>query len=209
MDGATHPRLPIAVLASGSGTNLQALIEAVSEPEYGAHIAIVISDRPDILALQRATAAGIESVVVPWTEFDSRADFTVAVCDAAAAAGADALVLAGFMRILGKEAMVRFPNRILNTHPALLPSFPGAHAIADALEYGAKVTGVTVHFVDEEVDHGPIIYQEAITISSRDDASTLGEKIQAIEHRVYPEVVDSFCRGELAVDGRNVTWRLP
>ncbi len=199
-------RLPIAVLASGSGSNLQALVDACAAPDFGATVTVVIADRPEIRALYRATAAGIPARVVPWQDFANREEFTTAVCDAAAASGAEVLVLAGFMRVLSGVAMERFPNRILNTHPSLLPSFPGAHAVEDALAHGVKCTGMTIHFVDEQVDHGAIVYQEAVAVHPDDTAASVTARIQAIEHRAYPQVVRALAAGKLRVEGRIVSW---
>lgn len=193
----TDSRYPIAVLVSGSGSNLQAIIDAAEKPGYAAEIVVVISDRPDVKALDRASIAGIATEVVAWRDFTSRDDFTAAVCDTAERRGAAALILAGFMRVLAPVAIERFPNRIVNIHPSLLPSFPGAHAVQDALDHGVTVSGVTVHFIDEEVDHGPIIYQEAIPVLADDDEATLHARIQEVEHRVYPDVVDALGRGAL------------
>lgn len=200
-------RLPIAVLVSGSGSNLQAIIDASSDPLYAAEIAVVISDRPDVFALRRAGDAGIPTAVVDWRSATDRASFSAAVCDVADAHGAGLLVLAGFMRILAPNAIARFPNRIVNTHPALLPAFPGAHAVPEAIAHGVKITGVTIHFVDEEVDHGPIILQVPVAVEDGDDEVTLQKRIQAVEHEVYPVVIDAFARGRLRVDGRSVTWK--
>jgi len=197
---------PVAVLVSGSGSNLQSLLEAAARPGYAAEIVVVISDRPGVLALERAATAGVASVVVPWGDFDDRDRFTEAVCDVAADHGARALVLAGFMRILAPPAIRRFPNRILNVHPALLPSFPGAHAVPQALAYGVKLSGVTVHFVDEEVDHGPIISQEAVPVLENDDEASLHARIQEAEHRLLPAALDALARGTLRVTGRHVVW---
>lgn len=202
----TDSRYPIAVLVSGSGSNLQAIIDSAEKPGYAAEIVTVISDRPDVKALDRASTAGIGTEVVSWSDFDSRDDFTAAVCDTAVRHGANALVLAGFMRVLAPIAIERFSNRIVNVHPALLPAFPGAHAVRETLAHGVTVTGVTVHFVDEQVDHGPIIYQEAVPVLPDDDEATLHARIQEVEHRVYPEVIDAFGRGDLMVEGRRVIW---
>jgi formyltetrahydrofolate-dependent phosphoribosylglycinamide formyltransferase len=191
---------------SGGGSNLQALIDASAHPDYGAEIVVVISDRPGVRALERAEEAGVPAVVVDWADHTDRDSFTKAIGDAAAAHGASALILAGFMRILGPDAIDRFPHRIINTHPALLPAFPGAHAIPDALAYGVKVSGVTIHFVDEEVDHGPIILQEAVSIVDGESEASLQARVQAIEHRAFPQVVDAFARGLITVDGRAVRW---
>ena len=200
--------LPIAILVSGSGSNLQAILDESSrDPDFGAQPVIVISDRPGVAALERAQQAGVATAVVDWTDYDSREAFTAAVCDTAQQADAEALVLAGFMRILSPEAVDRFPNKILNTHPALLPAFRGANAIGDALAAGVKVTGVTIHFVDEEVDHGPIIAQQTVPVYPHDTEGSLRQRIQAIEHMLYPDVVKALARGELMVDGTHVTWQ--
>ena len=199
-------RFPIAVLVSGRGTNLQAILDAAGLPGYAAEIAAVISDRPGVQALDRAAAAGVPTEVVAWSDFPDRDSFTTAICDAAERHGANALILAGFMRILAPVAIARFPHRIINTHPALLPAFPGAHAVTEALRHGVKLSGVTIHFVDEQVDHGPIIYQEAVPVHADDTDDTLQARIQAVEHLRYPEIVDAFAAGRLSVTGRVVAW---
>ena len=193
----TDSRYPIAVLVSGSGSNLQAIIDAAEQPGYAAEIVVVISDRPDVKALDRALTAGIATEVVAWSDFDSREAFSAAICDVVDHHRAEALVLAGFMRVLAMIAIERFPHRIINIHPSLLPSFPGAHAVRDALAHGVTVSGVTVHYVDEEVDHGPIIYQEAVAVLPDDDEATLHTRIQEVEHRIYPGVVDALGSGAL------------
>jgi phosphoribosylglycinamide formyltransferase-1 len=198
--------LPIAVLISGGGTNLQALIDAERSSTRGYRIVVVISDRPSVAGLERAAAASIATEVVDWGDFASRASFTDAICDTAEGHGAAGLVLAGFMRVLAPRAMERFPHAIINIHPALLPSFPGARAVPSALEHGVSLTGVTVHFVDEQVDHGPIIAQEAVRVLPGDDVDSLHARIRAVEHRLYPRIVDAFGRGELRVEGRHVRF---
>jgi phosphoribosylglycinamide formyltransferase-1 len=195
--------IKIAVLASGSGTNLQALIDA---PDLGAEMALVVSDRPDAVALERARKAGIDSKVLPYGDYASRAEFGAAIEEAAEDAGAEALVMAGFMRVLDAGIVRTFRDRILNIHPSLLPAFPGAHAVDQALQHGVKITGVTVHFVDEEIDHGPIIAQRAVPVLPGDDRDSLHARIQVEEHDLYPRVVSAFARGEIVVDGRKVTW---
>ena len=197
---------PVAVLVSGSGTNLQAILDAAGEPGFDAIVVVVISDRPAVKALERARSAGIPAVVVDWGDHPDRASFSAEICDEAERHGARALVLAGFMRILASEAMRRFPDRIINVHPALLPAFPGAHPVPQALQHGVKVTGVTVHFVDEQVDHGPIIVQEPVAVLPDDDEATLHARLQEVEHRLFPQVVDALGRGSLHVDGRRVSW---
>ena len=199
--------LPVAVLVSGSGSNLQALLDASrTDPGFGARIVVVISDRPGVAALGRAADAGVPAEVVSWGDFNEREEFSMAVCEAAQRHGAEALLLAGFMRILSPEAIDRFPNRIINIHPALLPAFAGAHAVPAALAHGVKVSGVTVHFVDAEVDHGPIIAQRAVAVEPGDTEETLHARIQREEHRLFPEVVKAFAAGRLRVEGRHVIW---
>ncbi|HVR32774.1 MAG TPA: phosphoribosylglycinamide formyltransferase [Acidimicrobiia bacterium] len=191
------------MLVSGSGTNLQALIDGADD-RAGYEISVVISDRPGVRALDRARDVGIPTAVVAWT--GDRRTFTHAVCEAAVGADAAALVLAGFMRILGAEALRRFPDRILNIHPSLLPAFPGSTPVADTLAHGVRVTGVTVHLIDERVDHGPIVSQEAIAIDAADTEFTLHQRLHEVEHRLYPEAVSALARGRLKVEGRRVVW---
>lgn len=191
--------IDFAVLASGAGTNLQAILD------HGVPgLRVVISDVPGARALERAVEAGISTMTVPHT--GDRSLFTRKVCDAAAEHGAEALVLAGFMRVLGSEAIDRFPHRIINIHPSLLPSFPGVNAVARALAHGVTVTGVTVHFVDEEVDHGPIIAQRVVPVLPGDDERTLHARIQEVEHDLFPRVVSAFLKGEVEVEHGRVVW---
>ena len=189
----------MAVLASGMGSNLEVLIG-----DQRLQIVAVISDRGNAPALAGASAAGIPCSVVGWKGNQSL--FTSEICRAAEEQKVEALVLAGFMRILGGEAIHRYPLRIVNVHPSLLPAFPGAHAIEYALAAGVKVTGVTVHFVDEEVDHGPIICQETVEVYPDDDVASLHARIQKVEHVVYPEAVAALAEGRLTVSGRKVLW---
>jgi len=195
----------VVVLASGSGTNLQVLID---DPSPSWSVVGVITDRPAVRALERAATAGIETVVVDWGDYESRVTFTAAICDVVDEMGADLIVLAGFMRILEATAIERFPNKIINVHPSLLPAFPGAHAVRDALNYGAKVAGVTVHFVDEHLDHGPIIRQEAVPVLAGDDEDSLHGRIQIEEHRLLPAVVTALARDEYEVAGRTVKGKV-
>jgi phosphoribosylglycinamide formyltransferase 1 len=165
---------------------------------------LVISDVGYCRALERAREASIETAVVPYG--GDRAGFTREICDLADRAGVEALVLAGFMRILGPEAIARFPYRILNVHPSLLPAFPGVDAVGQALRAGVQVTGVTVHFVDERVDHGVIIAQLAVPVHPGDDEVSLHGRIQVREHEVYPRVVRALVEGRLLVDNGKVIW---
>ena len=181
------------MLASGSGTNLQVLID---NPDIRPHIAIVVSDVPSAYALTRAEAAGIPIGVVKWDDHADRTAFSSELADVVEASGAKGVVLAGFMRILAPSFVDRFPNRILNVHPSLLPSFPGGRAVESALEHGVKLTGVTVHLVDHLVDHGPILAQVAVPVEDDDTVESLHERIQAEEHLLYPRIV------EMLIDGR-------
>ena len=197
-----------AVLISGSGSNLQAILDARSaDPLFPAEPVVVISDRHGAGGLLRATAAGVPIEVITWADYPSREAFTSALCDALDRFGVELVVLAGFMRILSTEAVERFPDAILNIHPALLPAFPGAHGVEEALAFGVKQTGVTVHFVDEQVDHGPIIAQQAVPVLDTDTAETLHARLQAIEHQLYPECVAAAAAGRLSISGRTVVWK--
>jgi phosphoribosylglycinamide formyltransferase 1 len=188
----------IAVFASGSGTNLQALLD---DPVIRPWVALVVSDRPEAYALERARAAAVETLVLDLRAADV---FDEGLIEPLRGHRIDVVVLAGFMRVLGSAFVDAFDGRILNVHPSLLPSFPGAHAVADALVYPAKVTGVTVHLVDEEVDHGPIVFQEAIAIRDDDVWDTLEPRVHEIEHRLLPAAVRALVEGRLKVEGRRV-----
>lgn len=194
--------LRVGVLLSGSGSNLQAILDAAEPAEYS--VVVVVSDKADAPGLDRARRAGVEAVHVDPAAHDGREGFNAALVDALRRRNVQLVCLAGFMRILAPNFVRAFANRVLNIHPALLPAFPGAHAVRDALSWGAKVTGTTIHFVDEEVDHGPIVLQEAVGIVPGDDEQSLHERIKAVEHRLYPEAIRLFHRGRLRVEGRRV-----
>lgn len=198
-----RPHIDIAVLASGSGTNLQALLET---PSVLSHIAIVVSDRSEAIAVSRARDFGIATSVVAWSDHPDRDTFSTAIADIVENSGAKGVVLAGFMRILSPSFIDRFPDRILNIHPSLLPAFPGAHPVHNALDHGVTVTGVTVHFVDEKVDHGPIVAQVPVAVEDGDTVESLHARIQVEEHQIYPQVVEAFVQGRIAVEGRRVRW---
>lgn len=198
--GARGMETRIAVLASGAGTNLQALLE---DAVVGPRIRLVVSDRADAKALRRAEDASVRAVHLDPAAHASREAYDLALQELLRAE-ADAVCLAGFMRILGAPLVRAFAGRMLNVHPSLLPSFPGAHAVRDALEWGAKITGVTVHLVDEEVDHGPIVLQEAVPVLDGDDERSLHARIQEVEHRLYPAAARLLAEGRLKVDGRRV-----
>ena len=195
-------RARVVVLVSGSGTNLQALMDA-SADIY--EIVGVLSDRADAYGLVRAEKAGIPTVVVSPADYPDRGDWDRAVADAVASWQPDWIVCAGFMRILGGAVLDAFPSKVVNTHPALLPSFPGAHGVRDALAYGVKVTGCTVHLVDAGVDTGPILAQRAVSIATDEDEQTLHERIKAEERAVLVDVVARLCVHGCTVDGRKVT----
>ncbi|WP_329118382.1 phosphoribosylglycinamide formyltransferase [Streptomyces sp. NBC_01465] len=196
----------LVVLVSGSGTNLQALLDAIAaDPEgYGAEVVAVGADRESIVGLERARAAGLPTFVCKVKDFEDRAAWDLALAEATAAYEPDLVVSAGFMKIVGKEFLARFGGRFVNTHPALLPSFPGAHGVRDALAYGAKVTGCTVHFVDDGVDTGPIIAQGVVEVRAADDEVALHERIKEVERSLLVEVVGRLARNGYRIEGRKV-----
>jgi phosphoribosylglycinamide formyltransferase 1 len=194
----------VAVLVSGGGTNLQVLLD---DPVIAPWIAVVLSDRPGVRALERAEGRGVETVVLAPGDFADRDAYTAAVRDALQARDIDVVANAGYMRVLGAAFAEAFAGRWLNVHPALLPAFPGAHAVADALGWGVKVTGVTVHLVDEEVDHGPIVAQEAVEVREDDDWDSLEARVHEVEHRLLPAAVKALVEGRLRVEGRHVRVR--
>ncbi|MEV7385759.1 MULTISPECIES: phosphoribosylglycinamide formyltransferase [unclassified Streptomyces] len=197
----------LVVLVSGSGTNLQALLDAIAETgaeAYGAEVVAVGADRDGIEGLARAERAGLPTFVTRVKDFGSREEWDRALADAVAAHEPDLVISAGFMKIVGKEFLARFGGRTVNTHPALLPSFPGAHGVRDALAYGARVTGCTVHFVDDGVDTGPIIAQGVVEVRDEDDESALHERIKDVERRLLVEVVGRIARNGYRIEGRKV-----
>lgn len=179
----------IAVFASGRGTNFAAIIKAVKQGKIKANLALLICDNPDAGALKIAHDAKINSALVKREDFPRKNDFENKIIRHLKQNKIDLIVLAGFMRILSPAFVKKYKNRILNIHPALLPSFKGAHAIKDAFDARVKVTGVTVHFVDEKVDHGPVILQKAVPITQKDTLQSLEEKIHRVEHKLYPEAI--------------------
>jgi phosphoribosylglycinamide formyltransferase-1 len=192
----------VVVLASGTGTNLQAILDAVHGRD-GIAVVGVVSDKPEAMALERASRAGVETGVFPRAEFADRAARDDAIAGWIEARGADLIVLAGYMQLLSPGFVARFPNRIVNVHPALLPSFPGLDAVGQALDHGVQVTGVTVHFVDEGVDSGPIILQRAVPLPYTRDRAELEERIHQVEHELLPRAVALIARGAVGVDPSN------
>ena len=197
--------MKIAVLVSGNGSNLQTLIEKLHQDETsGIEIAFVLSDRRKAYALTRAKRAGIPTHVIRTQDFETRLAFDAAISQLIADYDVALIVLAGFMKLFQPPFVQKYRNRIINVHPTLLPAFPGAHPVTDTLAYGVKITGVTVHFVDEDVDSGPIIAQSAVPVLDTDDAERLHNRIQVEEHKLYPEVIKWYAQGRLKIEGRKV-----
>ena len=193
-----------AVLASGSGTNLQALLD---DRAVGPCITLVVSDVPGAFALERARARGVRAVVLEPSHYADSKAHDLALEHLLEEEGIEFVLLAGYMRVVGPNVVRAFANRILNVHPALLPAFPGAHSVGDALAWGARVTGATVHLVDEQVDHGPVVLQEAVPVEDDDDERSLHARIQEVEHRLFPLAARLLADGRLDVDGRQVRIR--
>ena len=196
--------LRIGVLASGSGTNLQAIIDRCQDGSLAAEIAVVITNNPGAGALERAEKAGISTLCINHRDFSQREDFDTAVVKALQDARVDLVVLAGFMRIITQTFIDAFPERVINIHPALLPAFPGLHVQQQALDYGARFSGCTVHFVDGGVDTGPIIIQAVVAILPEDNDDTLSARILEQEHKIYPRAIQLISEGRVRVDGRQV-----
>lgn len=197
-------RLKIAVLASGSGSNLQAIIDEIKSGFLPVELALVLSDKPQAYALQRAEAAGLPTKVLLPADFASREDYDAELVRLLKASGAEAVALAGYMRLVTPVFLQAFPHRVLNIHPALLPSFPGLHGQRQAFEYGVKVAGCTVHFVDEGMDSGPIILQAPVPVLEDDDADSLAARILEQEHIIYPLALRLLAEGKLHIEGRRV-----
>ena len=195
----------LGVLISGRGTNLQSIIDAIAGGRLAATIALVISNRADAPGLARASGAGIETLVLDHREYASRDDYDAALVAALEARHVDVVCLAGFMRVLSPVFIRAFTHRILNIHPALLPSFPGVNAPYQAWAHGVKVTGATAHLVDDTLDGGPIVLQEAIDVLPSDTPETLAARILEVEHRIYPLAIAEVLGGGWRIDGRRVT----
>ncbi|MGH7295496.1 MAG: phosphoribosylglycinamide formyltransferase, partial [Polyangiaceae bacterium] len=187
--------IALGVLVSGSGSNLQAILDAVAAGKLDARVAVVVSNVASAGALERARKAGVEAVVVDHTAFPDRKAFDAAVVEVLRARGVEVVVLAGFMRLVTAVLLDAYPARVVNVHPALLPSFPGVHAQKQALDYGVRVTGCTVHFVDAGTDTGPIIAQEAVPILEGDDEQALARRVLAREHELLPRVLQLMAEG--------------
>ena len=204
---ARRAPLRVGVLASGRGSNLQAILDAARSPDYPAGVAVVISDREMAAALDRARAAGVEALFVNPKDFSDREAFDRRLVHELEARGVELVCNAGYMRILSPAFVRPFAGRAINIHPALLPAFPGLHAQRQAIAAGVKIAGVTVHFVDEGVDTGPIIAQASVPVHDDDTEESLAARILVEEHRLYPEVVRWIAEGRVSVDGRHVRVR--
>jgi phosphoribosylglycinamide formyltransferase-1 len=200
MTGEKHR---LAVLVSGRGSNLQAIMDACVDGRLDAEVAIVISDVEDAYALERARNAGIKAVRIPWKK-GRKPEWEAEAVRLISQAGCELICLAGFMRIVGETLLSAFPDRIINIHPALLPSFPGLHAQEQAFDWGVKVSGCSVHFVTGDLDMGPIIVQRAVRVEEDDTAEALADRILEQEHMIYPEAIDLILSGRTRIEGRRV-----
>ncbi len=194
----------IAVFASGNGSNFAAIAGAIKKGGIRARLSLLVCDNPAAFVIKRARKAKVKVALVKREDFPAKADFEKEIIKHLKSNHIDLIVMAGFMRMLGKELLKGYKNRILNIHPALLPSFKGASGIKDAFDYGVKVTGVTVHFVDELMDHGPVILQAPVEIEENDTLASLEVKIHQLEHRFYPLAIKLFAEGKLKMQGRRV-----
>ena len=197
-------KVKIGILISGRGSNMAAIAQAVHKGQIPAGIAVVFSNVTDAKGIAKAEAFGIETVSFSHKGFKSREDFDRAVAAELDKRDVGLVCLAGYMRLLSPWFVNKYKNKIMNVHPALLPAFPGVDAQKQAVEWGAKVSGATVHFVDDRLDNGPIIIQESVPVFASDDEESLAERILEVEHKIYPKAVELFCRGLLKVDGRKV-----
>lgn len=193
-----------AVLASGRGSDFQAICDAVAAGTCPVELVRLITDNPSAPAIARAERAGVPVTLVDWGSFADRDAYEAALREAMAASGAELFVLAGYMRLLSPGTVRAFPDRMINIHPALLPAFPGLRAVAQAIDHGVRFSGCTVHFVNEEMDAGPIILQACVPVREEDDAGTLAERILVEEHRILPEAIRLYAEGRLVRDGRRV-----
>jgi phosphoribosylglycinamide formyltransferase-1 len=196
--------LPLGVLASGRGSNLQAILDAIAQGRLSATVVLVAGDRDDAKAVERARAAGIPCVVVSPKHFPTRDAYDAEIARRLRKAGAEVVVLAGYMRIVTNRLLHAFPQRVINIHPSLLPAFPGLHAQRQALAHGVKVSGCTAHFVDEAVDSGAIILQASVPVLEDDTETSLAERILAEEHRILPQALQLYADGRLSIQGRRV-----
>lgn len=196
--------LTLGVLASGRGSNFQSIIDSIESGFLKARIVVLVTDNPDAYAIERAKKHGIESLVLRPKDFSDKTTYYSHITDELKKRGVELVILAGFMRVVGKTLIDRYRNKIMNIHPALLPSFPGLHGQKQAVDYGVKISGCTVHFVDEGMDTGPIIIQAAVPAYHDDTEDTLSERILKQEHRVFPYAIRLYSEGRISVEGRKV-----
>ncbi|MFZ5864193.1 MAG: phosphoribosylglycinamide formyltransferase [Nitrospirota bacterium] len=196
--------ITLGVMASGRGSNLQSILDAIAAGRLDAQVALVISDREDAAALDRARAAGVPARYLNPKAFPNREAHDVAAADLLRGAGVELVALAGYMRLITRALLEAFPDRIINVHPSLLPAFPGLHAQRQAVDYGVKLAGCTIHFVTEGLDNGAIILQAAVPVRDDDTEAVLAERILAEEHRLLPEALQLYAEGRLSLDGRRV-----
>ena len=197
-------KIKIGVLVSGSGTNLQSIIDNCESGRIDATVEVVISDAPKAFAIERAKKHQIDTVIIERGKFKNRKTFEERIVSELKAHNVDLVCLAGFMRIIGKTLLGGFPGEIINIHPALLPSFPGLNGQKQAFDYGVKITGCTVHFVDDKVDHGPIICQSSVPVKEDDSAESLKERILTEEHKIYPQAIQLYAEKRLKIENRRV-----
>jgi phosphoribosylglycinamide formyltransferase-1 len=202
-------KMRFGVLISGSGTNLQAIIDACASGVIDAEVAVVVSDKEAAYGLERARRAGIPAVWLDRSRFEQPSLYTTTLLETLVSHGVDVVVMAGYMRLLGRAVLSAYPDRVVNLHPALLPSFPGANGIRDAFEYGVKITGVTVHFANEVFDNGPIIAQEPVPIAEEDTVETLEAKIHEVEHRLCPQALAAIADGRVRIGEDRVVHIVP
>lgn len=196
--------MSIGVLASGRGSNFQSIIDAIESGSLKAKIVLLVTDNPDSFAIERARKHGIEPLVMVPNQYGTKNDYYKAVVQELRSREVGLVVLAGFMRIIGKPLIEAYRNRVMNIHPALLPSFPGLHGQKQAQDYGVRIAGCTVHFVDEGMDTGPVIIQAAVPVAFEDTEESLSERILKLEHKIFPEAIRLFSEGRLEVIGRKV-----
>jgi phosphoribosylglycinamide formyltransferase-1 len=201
--------LKIGVLASGRGSNFQAIIDAIETGHIQARIVMLITDNPEAFSLERAKKHGIDYLVMRPKSYGSRDEYFSCIASELKKRDVGLVVLAGFMRIVGRPLLEAYPNRVMNIHPALLPSFPGLHGQKQALDYGVKMSGCTVHFVDEGMDTGPIIIQAAVPVMYEDTEETLAARVLKLEHKIFPEAIKLFSEGRIEIHGRKVMIKGP
>jgi phosphoribosylglycinamide formyltransferase-1 len=196
--------LTLGVLASGSGSNFQSIVNNIESGQLNARVAVLITDKPDAYAIERAKKHNIEHLLLKLKDFPDKNAYYSHIADELKKRGVDLVILAGFMRVVGKTLIDRYRNKVMNIHPALLPSFPGLHGQKQAADYSVKISGCTVHFVDEGMDTGPIIIQAAVPAYHDDTEETLGARILKEEHKIFPYAIKLYSEGRLSVDGRRV-----